>query len=67
MPVDSERKSYGPRLTSSQMSWLATQSMRAYSWWMCWLHESDPNLQQTVKDNTPEECRALIGKAYRRK
>lgn len=63
-PVDSERKVYGERLTSSAMGWLATQSMRAYGWWVNWLHESDPHLQDWLKEQTPAPCRDLIRRAY---
>lgn len=39
MPVDSERKTYGKRMTSAQIGWLAKQSMEAYGLWMAWLFQ----------------------------
>ena len=66
MPVDSERKTYAPRLGCTAMGWLATQSMEAYSLWMAWLHQPDLTLQQQIKELTPEHCRAMIRQAYQR-
>lgn len=67
MPVDSERKTYGKRMTMSQLGWLGTQSMRAYGWFMAWLHEPEPELQDWLKDKMPKPVSDLIAKAYRRK
>lgn len=67
MPVDSELKTYGRRMTSSQMGWLATKSMEAYGLWMAWLFQPDPDVQQQLKDLMPDRVRDLIAKAYKRK
>lgn len=67
MTVESERKTYGARLSSAQMGWLATQSMEAYGLWMAWLFQPDPDIQQQLKDLMPGRVSDLIAKAYRRK
>lgn len=66
MPVDSERKTYGKRLSTTQMGWLAQKSMQAYSLWMAWLYQSDPNKQKALKDMQTPEDRELVRKAYQR-
>lgn len=67
MPVDSERKTYGRRMTSSQMGWLSSRSMQAYSLWMAWLFQSDPQKQEAIRDLMTAEDSNLVAKAYRRK
>ncbi len=67
MAVDSERKTYGKRMTSAQMGWLATKSMQAYSLWMAWLFQSDPNKQAAIKELMTPKDSDLVAKAYRRK
>lgn len=67
MAVDSERKTYGKRMTSTQMGWLATKSMQAYSLWMAWLFQSDPKKQAAIKELMTPKDSDLVAKAYRRK
>ena len=61
-----DRKAYGKRLSNAAMGWLAQQSMEAYSLWMAWLFQPDPELQSLILENTPDHCRELVRKAYQR-
>jgi hypothetical protein len=53
-------------MTSSQMGWLATQSMEAYGLWMAWLFQPDQEIQAQLRALMPERVKDLIAKAYRR-
>jgi hypothetical protein len=66
MPVDSERKTFGERLTTTAMGWLAQQSMEAYSLWMAWLNQSDPEKQQALREMQTDKGRKLVREAYER-
>ena len=65
-PVDSERKIYGKPLGSTARGWLATQSMAAYSRWMDWLYEPEPENREALMYMLKPENRQLIRRAYER-